>query len=32
MDRETNLSYYGSRYYDSKASLWLNIDPKMQNK
>ena len=27
LDRETNLSYYGARYYDAKTSLWLNIDP-----
>nr|WP_315242710.1 SpvB/TcaC N-terminal domain-containing protein [uncultured Flavobacterium sp.] len=27
LDRETNLSYYGARYYDAKASLWLSVDP-----
>jgi RHS repeat-associated protein len=27
LDRETNLSYYGARYYDAKSSLWLNVDP-----
>jgi RHS repeat-associated protein len=27
LDRETNLSYYGARYLDMKASLWLNVDP-----
>ncbi|WP_157776674.1 RHS repeat domain-containing protein [Flavobacterium crassostreae] len=27
LDRETNLSYYGARYYDAKVSLWLNVDP-----
>ncbi|SHL42830.1 SpvB/TcaC N-terminal domain-containing protein [Flavobacterium chilense] len=27
LDRETNLSYYGARYYDAKTSLWLNVDP-----
>ncbi|MDQ6469892.1 SpvB/TcaC N-terminal domain-containing protein [Flavobacterium sp. LHD-80] len=27
LDRETNLSYYGARYYDAKTSLWLSGDP-----
>ncbi|MCC9065947.1 RHS repeat domain-containing protein [Flavobacterium piscisymbiosum] len=27
LDRETNLSYYGARYYDVKTSLWLSVDP-----
>ena len=27
LDRETNLSYFGARYYDAKVSLWLNVDP-----
>ena len=27
LDRETNLSYYGARYYDAKTSLWLSVDP-----
>ena len=27
LDRETNLSYFGARYLDSKTSLWLNVDP-----
>ncbi|PBJ11905.1 T6SS effector amidase Tae4 family protein [Flavobacterium sp. ACN6] len=27
LDRETNLSYFGARYYDAKTSLWLNVDP-----
>lgn len=27
LDRETNLSYYGARYYDAKVSLWLSVDP-----
>ena len=29
LDRETNLSYYGARYLDMKASLWLSADPLM---
>jgi RHS repeat-associated protein len=24
---ETGLSYFGARYYDSKVSLWLSVDP-----
>jgi len=31
IDRETNLSYFGARYHDSKVSLWLNTDPNMKN-
>ena len=27
LDRETNLSYFGARYYDAKTSLWLSVDP-----
>ena len=27
LDRETNLSYFGARYYDARMSLWLNVDP-----
>jgi RHS repeat-associated protein len=27
LDEETGLYYYGARYYDSKASLWLGVDP-----
>ena len=27
LDTETGLYYYGARYYDSKVSLWLNVDP-----
>jgi len=26
LDRETNLSYYGARYYDLKTSFWLSTD------
>ncbi|WP_281631312.1 RHS repeat domain-containing protein [Flavobacterium luteolum] len=26
LDRETNLSYYGARYYDAKTNLWLSVD------
>ncbi|MFD2940274.1 SpvB/TcaC N-terminal domain-containing protein [Flavobacterium notoginsengisoli] len=29
LDRETNLTYYGARYLDMKASLWLSVDPLM---
>lgn len=31
LDRETGLYYYGARYYDPTASLWLSVDP-MANK
>jgi RHS repeat-associated protein len=27
LDKETGLSYYGARYYDSKISVWLSVDP-----
>ncbi|MCK0203072.1 RHS repeat-associated core domain-containing protein [Ornithobacterium rhinotracheale] len=27
LDSETGLYYYGARYYDTKISLWLNVDP-----
>ena len=27
LDRETNLSCFGARYYDAKTSLWLSVDP-----
>ncbi|MDR1876889.1 MAG: RHS repeat-associated core domain-containing protein [Flavobacteriaceae bacterium] len=27
LDDETNLMYYGARYYDSKVSVWLSVDP-----
>jgi len=26
-DEETGLSYFGARYYDSKTSVWLSVDP-----
>lgn len=26
-DRESGLSYFGARYYDSKIALWLSVDP-----
>jgi RHS repeat-associated protein len=26
-DEETGLYYYGARYYDAKASMWLSVDP-----
>ncbi len=27
LDKETGMSYYGARYYESKTSVWLNVDP-----
>lgn len=27
LDRETGLYYYGARYYDPTASIWLSVDP-----
>lgn len=27
MDEETGLHYFGARYYDSRASIWLSVDP-----
>jgi len=27
LDRETGLYYYGARYYEPRASLWMNADP-----
>jgi RHS repeat-associated protein len=27
LDEETGLYYYGARYYDSRASVWLGVDP-----
>lgn len=26
-DRETGLSYFGARYYDPTAAMWLGVDP-----
>jgi RHS repeat-associated protein len=26
-DTETNYTYFGARYYDSDASIWLSVDP-----
>jgi RHS repeat-associated protein len=26
-DEETGLHYYGARYYDSRLSVWLSVDP-----
>ena len=31
LDEETGLYYYGARYYDPRASVWLSADP-MQEK
>ncbi|TPG33292.1 RHS repeat domain-containing protein [Flavobacterium pectinovorum] len=27
LDRETNLSYYGARYYENKYNIWYAVDP-----
>jgi RHS repeat-associated protein len=27
LDEETGLYYYGARYYDSRTSIWLGVDP-----
>lgn len=27
MDYETGLYYYGTRYYDAKTNIFLNVDP-----
>jgi RHS repeat-associated protein len=27
LDEETGLYYYGARYYDSRTSAWLSVDP-----
>ncbi|MDR6969253.1 RHS repeat-associated protein [Flavobacterium arsenatis] len=27
MDEETGLHYFGARYYDSRTSIWLSVDP-----
>ena len=29
-DAETGLHYYGARYYQSKLSMWLSVDPMAQ--
>ena len=26
-DEETGLTYFGARYYDSRTSIWLSVDP-----
>jgi RHS repeat-associated protein len=31
LDSETGLYYYGARYYDPRASIWLSTDPLMEN-
>jgi len=31
-DEETGLYYYGARYYDSRTSVWLSMDPKAEEK
>jgi RHS repeat-associated protein len=28
LDDETGLYYYGARYYDARASIWVSVDPK----
>ncbi|PZR20391.1 MAG: hypothetical protein DI539_10955 [Flavobacterium psychrophilum] len=30
LDSETGLYYYGARYYDPRASIWLSTDPLME--
>ncbi|MDQ6528089.1 RHS repeat-associated core domain-containing protein [Flavobacterium sp. LHD-85] len=27
LDRETGMYYFGARYYDSKGSFWISVDP-----
>lgn len=27
LDEETGLHYFGARYYDSRSSIWLSVDP-----
>ncbi|MDR1876286.1 MAG: RHS repeat-associated core domain-containing protein [Flavobacteriaceae bacterium] len=27
LDEETSLYYYGARYFDSKVSVWISVDP-----
>jgi RHS repeat-associated protein len=31
LDEETGLYYYGARYYSSKESVWLSVDPPLIN-
>ncbi|MDR6969260.1 RHS repeat-associated protein [Flavobacterium arsenatis] len=31
MDEETGLHYFGARYYDSRSSIWLSVDPLAEN-
>ena len=30
LDEETGLYYYGARYMDPKISMWLGVDPLME--
>ena len=30
LDEETGLYYFGARYYDPRASIWLSVDPLME--
>ncbi len=30
LDKETGMSYYGARYYDSKTSVWISVDNEME--
>ena len=30
-DPETGLSYFGARYYDSEAGIWISVDPLLDN-
>lgn len=27
LDEGTGMYYYGARYYDSRISVWMNVDP-----
>lgn len=27
LDEETGLHYFGARYYDSRSSIWMSVDP-----
>ncbi len=31
LDEETGLYYYGARYYNPRTSLWLSVDPLMED-